>query len=270
MTTIPNLIIFTDLDGTLLDEETHRFEAAGPALNSLTQRGIPLILVSSKTRAEIERIRADLENRHPFVSENGGAIFIPKTYFSFSFPYQRESDDYLILELGVPYAQVLKTFTSIQEETGISLKGFSNFTAEELAFSLHFTLEEAVLAKEREYDEPFLLQTDGDQIETIKRKIEEKGMFYSWGGRFHHLHGKNDKGKAVRILKELYENEFSSVQAVAIGDSLNDVPMFTEVDYPILLVGGQNVLSNLSLGNLTTHQGQGPQAWNRVVLGLLK
>jgi mannosyl-3-phosphoglycerate phosphatase len=269
MTTTPKVIIFTDLDGTLLDGETHGFEAARPALRSLTQKGIPLIPVSSKTRAEIERIREALGNHHPFVSENGGAIFIPKTYFSFPFPYQKESDEYLILELGVPYAQVLKTFRSIQEETGVSLKGFSDFTAEELTFSLRFTLEEAVLAKEREYDEPFLIQTDRDQIETIKRKIEEKGMFYSWGGRFHHLHGRNDKGKAVQILKELYENEFFSVQAVAIGDSLNDAPMFAAVDHPILLVGGQDVLSYLSLDNLTTYPGTGPRTWNKAVLGLL-
>jgi len=270
MMTTPKLIIFTDLDGTLLDEETHRFDDAQPALRSLTQRGIPLILVSSKTRAEIEKARETLENRHPFVSENGGAIFVPKTYFSFPFPHQKESDKYLILELGIPYAQVLKNFRSIQEETGLPMKGFSDFTPEELAFSLHLTLEEATLAKQREYDEPFVIQSDVEQIETIKRKIEEKGMAYSWGGRLHHLHGRNDKGKVVRILKELYENEFLSVHTVAIGDSLNDVPMFAAVDHPILLVGGQDVLSHFSLDNLTTYQGQGPHAWNEVTLGLLK
>ena len=43
------------------------------------------------------------------------------------------------------------------------------------------------------------------EIEIVKRKAEEKEMNCVWGGRFHHIVGKNDKGKAVEILKELYE-----------------------------------------------------------------
>jgi mannosyl-3-phosphoglycerate phosphatase len=269
MTTTRKFIIFTDLDGTLLDRETYGFEAARPALRSLRQKGVPLILVSSKTRSEMEFYRKRLDNYHPFISENGGAVFIPKGYFSSLFSYDRETGDYFVLEFGTPYLRILEVLRSVEEETRIPLKGFSDFSAGELAAHCGMPLTEAECAKKREYDEPFLIQREGEQIDIVKRKIEEKGMAYSWGGRFHHLHGKNDKGKAVRILKELYENEFSSVQAVAIGDSLNDVSMFAAVDRPILLVGGQDVLSYLSLDNLTTYQGQGPGAWNEAVLGVL-
>ena len=47
--------------------------------------------------------------------------------------------------------------------------------------------------------------------------------------------GKNDKGKAVEILKELYENQFFSIFTIGIGDSLNDLPMLRAVDHPIFL-----------------------------------
>ncbi len=77
------LIIFTDLDGTLLDYSTYSFEAAIPALQLLKEKNIPLIICSSKTGKEIEHYRKKLGNTHPFISENGGGIFIPKGYFDF-------------------------------------------------------------------------------------------------------------------------------------------------------------------------------------------
>jgi HAD superfamily hydrolase (TIGR01484 family) len=77
------LIIFTDLDGTLLDYSTYSFEPALPALQLLKERDIPFIICSSKTKKEIEYYRKKIGNNHPFISENGGGIFIPKGYFMF-------------------------------------------------------------------------------------------------------------------------------------------------------------------------------------------
>ena len=48
------IIVFTDLDGTLLHPRTYSFEAAMPALKLIKEKDVPLILCSSKTRAEIE------------------------------------------------------------------------------------------------------------------------------------------------------------------------------------------------------------------------
>jgi mannosyl-3-phosphoglycerate phosphatase len=75
------IIVFTDLDGTLLDYRNYSFEKALPALELIKQKNIPLVICSSKTRSEIEYYRKKLSNDHPFISENGGGIFIPKDYF---------------------------------------------------------------------------------------------------------------------------------------------------------------------------------------------
>ena len=79
-------IVFTDLDGTLLDDANYSWEAARPALEELKRRGIPCVLVTSKTRAEVEFWRNRLGNTDPFVVENGAAVFIPKDIFPFKFP----------------------------------------------------------------------------------------------------------------------------------------------------------------------------------------
>lgn len=268
MTTTPKLIIFTDLDGTLLDRDTYSFSPAEPALRLTRMKNIPLVLTSSKTRAEIEIYRKKMENDHPFISENGGAVFIPKNYFSFLFPYARELDEYFVLELGTFYLQIIEVLGSIKKETGIHIKGFSNLTENEISPLCGLSLEEAVLAKMREYDEPFLIEGEEKETEIVKRKIEEKGMNYVWGGRFHHILGKNDKGKAVEILKELYENQFFSIRTVGIGDSLNDLPMLSAVDRPIFLKEEGTLLPETfrSNRNLTIVDGTGPKAWNEAIL----
>jgi len=74
------IVIFTDLDGTLLDHCTYSYKEAEKALESIRRKNIPLIVCSSKTREEIEIYRKKLLNNGPFISENGGAIFIPEQY----------------------------------------------------------------------------------------------------------------------------------------------------------------------------------------------
>lgn len=268
--TTRKLVIFTDLDGTLLDRNTYSFEPALPALNLIKQKGVPLILSSSKTRAEIERYQKQLENDHPFVSENGGAIFIPKDYFPFPYRFDRELGEYVILELGAPYSIIIEILDSIRKETGISIKGFSDFNEEELSSLCGLGQEETTFAKKREYDEPFIIEGREKESEIVKRKIKEKGMNYAWGGRFHHIFGKNDKGKAVEILKGLYENQFSSIFTVGIGDSLNDLPMLSVVDYPIFLMERDVLLpETLSSIQTTVIDDGGPKAWNEVVLNIV-
>jgi mannosyl-3-phosphoglycerate phosphatase len=272
MTTTPKLVIFSDLDGTLLDRNTYSFEPAQPALDLIRQKDIPLVLSSSKTMAEIEFYRRALENGHPFISENGGAVFIPKNYFSFRFSYDRETDWFFVLELGIFYPRIIEILDSIKKETGISMKGFSDLTEKEISSLCALDLKKAEWAKKREYDEPFIIEGGEKEIEIVRRKIEEKGMTYAWGGRFHHLLGKNDKGKAVEILKKLYENQFFSIVTVGIGDSLNDLLMLSVVDHPILLKGEDRISAKVlsPIQNCTVIHGTGPRAWNEAILSRIK
>ncbi len=271
MTTTRKLVIFTDLDGTLLDRKTYSFEPAQPALLLIRQKGFPLVLSSSKTRAEIEFYRRKLENGHPFISENGGAVFVPKVYFSFQFPYDRETDLFFVLELGIFYPRIIEVLELIKKETGILIKGFSDLTEKEISSLCGLDIKEAVLAKKREYDEPFIIEGGEKEVELVKEKIEEKGMNYAWGGRFHHILGKNDKGKAVEILKEFYENQFFSIFTIGIGDSLNDLPMLSVVDRPVFLKGEDSLSPDvlLPIQNLAIINGTGPQAWNEVILNIV-
>ncbi|NNC55214.1 MAG: HAD hydrolase family protein, partial [Pseudomonadales bacterium] len=67
-------MVFTDLDGSLLDHHSYSYDAALPALTLLEQKNIPIIFCSSKTRAEMDRLRIDMGHAAPFIIENGAAI----------------------------------------------------------------------------------------------------------------------------------------------------------------------------------------------------
>jgi mannosyl-3-phosphoglycerate phosphatase len=151
------------------------------------------------------------------------------------------------------------------------MRGFSDLSKEELFSLCGLSANEADFAKKREYDEAFVIEGEESQIEAVRRKIEEKGMHYAWGGRFHHILGNNDKGKAVAILKELYENPFFSITTLGIGDSANDYPMLAAVDHPFLLREQGSSLPKIPQrdSKWVIVEGAGPAVWNKVILSFL-
>jgi mannosyl-3-phosphoglycerate phosphatase len=271
MMIMPNtIVIFTDLDGTLLDPISYSWKAARSALTVIKKKAIPLVICSSKTRAEIEMIRRSLDNHDPLICENGGGIFIPKNYFGFSFPSHKETTHYKIIELGAPYAQLRKVLRTVAQQTGVELKGFGDITADEIAAQTGLPIEEAQLAKQREYDEPFILTGNEEQKKHILQLITRLGLHWTRGSRYYHLTGTHDKGKAVKFLADLYKQKDGKVMTIGLGDSLNDLPMLQVVDYPILVQkpGGQYEES-VRLSGLIKAQGIGPEGWRTAVLKLL-
>jgi mannosyl-3-phosphoglycerate phosphatase len=266
-----DFLVFTDLDGTLLDYRSYSFEAATPALQFISSKNIPLIICTSKTRAEIELYRRLLANHAPFVSENGGGIFIPDSYFSYDFDYDKEVDGYIVIEPGTPHKILIELLNSIKKDTGVNLKGISDMTIDELSEVSGLNKEQAGLARKREYDEPFIIYGDEGDKERVKEEITRRGFRHTEGGIFQHIMGENDKGKAVRVLIDLFRIKLSEPKTIGIGDSLNDLPMLEAVDIPILVQkpgGGYD--SRIKLDNLVFAQGIGPEGWNRAVLNLLE
>ena len=117
-------VIFSDLDGTLLHPQTYSFEAAEPALSALRRQNTPLVLCTSKTRAEVELWRERLDNAHPFIVENGGAVYIPRGYFPFAIKQAVQRDGYDVIEFGAPYLELVLALREAASETGCEVLGF--------------------------------------------------------------------------------------------------------------------------------------------------
>lgn len=269
--TTKNLIIFTDLDGTLLDHYTYSFEKALPALRLIKEKGIPLIICSSKTRSEIEHYRKKLSNYHPFISENGGGIFIPHGYFRFEIADCRfkieKNKDYYIIRLGAKYSDLRKALLELHSE-GFNLKGFGDMTAEEVSELANMNIDEAEMSRERDFDEPFVFEGSKIDEQRLLESISAKGFNFTQG-RFFHILGNSDKGKAVAILTELYKKKLGEIITIAIGDSPNDIPMLELVDYPVVVKKPDGIHDErINMPNLVKADGIGPEGWNKAILQL--
>ena len=64
-------IIFTDLDASLLDEETFSCQPVLPVIEEITRSGVMIIPNTSKTRVETEAFLASINLNAPFSVENG-------------------------------------------------------------------------------------------------------------------------------------------------------------------------------------------------------
>jgi mannosyl-3-phosphoglycerate phosphatase len=259
-------LVFTDLDGTLLDSETYSYEESLSAINRLKEKGIPIIFCSAKTRAEQEIYRRELGLLHPFVVENGGAIFIPRGYFPFPFDYHKTVDDLLAIELAIPRGRVKKVLARLGREDDSRFKGFTDMSAAEVAEITGLNPESARLAQQREYDEPVMLDSSGETaLGKFLSKLGASGLNWSYGGSLYHVMGGGGKGKAAEILSGLYRKMWGEIRTVGLGNGLNDLPMLSQVDIPFLVQKRDRSWEDMNLPRLRRVRGVGPEGWSKAI-----
>ena len=262
-------IVFTDLDGTLLDHDTYGYEAALPGLKLLKKAGIPLIFCSSKTRREQEVLRQVLGISDPFIVEDGGAVFIEKGYFKMPDKHLRAKDGYQVLQFGRPYERIREAIAAVSHVTGLSLRGYGDATAEEVAKVTGLSPEEAALAKEREYEETLLTQLTRSDAEKLKEALTPLGLTLSRGGRFFSVKGPSNKGHAAMAVAKLFAKENRNLITVGIGDSANDLPLLSVVYIPVLVQKPKGRFQKIHLNGVKKIEGVGPVGWTRAVEMLL-
>jgi mannosyl-3-phosphoglycerate phosphatase len=224
-------VVFADLDGTFLNNK-YDYTETKPIVNQLSTFGGSVVFCSSKTRNEIEFYRKAVDINEPFIAENGSAIFIPKLYFPFSYDCIQTSD-YNVIRLGASYGALRNKLAKIKEKTGVKIVGFGDMTLEELAFDTGLPLHLAKLAQQREHDEPFRI-LEGSKSHVLKA-IKNEGLHCTEGGKYLHLTGNTDKGKAINVLKNLYSQMFGKIETFGVGDGPNDLPMLKVVNRPFFI-----------------------------------
>lgn len=261
-------VVFTDLDGTLLDHQTYTWAPARPALARLKATGTPLVLVSSKTRPEMEALRRELGNPDPFVSENGGAVFIPRGY-GLSRPAEAEERaGYLVVVLGRPAAEIAAGFDRLAAR--LPVRALSRMDPAQVAALTGLTEEQARAAQAREFGEAFVVDEPGVPEAELARAVASLGLRLTRGGRFYHLLGENDKGRAVTLLTELYRQKNPDLITAGLGDSPNDEAMLAAVDRPFLVARPEGSFAAAQVPGLRRVALAGPAGFNQAVLGLLE
>jgi mannosyl-3-phosphoglycerate phosphatase len=271
----PTRVIFTALEGALLDSSSQSWMAAGEALEEIARRHVPLVLVSSGTRAELEPLRRKIENGYPFITESGGGLFIPDGYFAKHLERAVRQGRYFCVPFGRPYADAVTAAEELAGESGASIVGYAQMTAREIARNTGESLRQAELARQREFSERFFFAGGSEAVlARFEREARERGWDAIRGEPFWELRSGNDEARALRHLMHLLRDSLHTrLRAVAIGSSARDLPLLSAADHAIVLPqrsGEADPMLSSRLPKAIQDGAPGPAGWNQAVLKALQ
>ena len=229
-------LIVTDMDGTLLNHHDYRFDAALPMLAKLQQASIPVIFNTSKTEAELLELVEQLDNHHPFIVENGSAIYRPRDYFPANcLPPQakpsQSAPNYLVLVLGVEVDAIRALLDRIQP----AAINFIDCTLEQAMQLTGLDRRQVESARSRQFSIPLWFSDTADE-QDFAEQASAAGFAVLRGGRFLHVLGLCDKGKSMLALQRLYQEcEQTSYTLISLGDSPNDLLMLQQADIAVVV-----------------------------------
>ncbi len=270
----PPLLVFTDLDGTLLDHTTYSHAPALPALARLSKLDVPVIPTTSKTFAELAVLMPTLNLHDPFIVENGAGVAFPQ-----SSPLLAGVDPaiatvarggWVLVSMEPRYAQLQTTLAELKACFKFSL--FSDLSLQSIAALTGLSEADAARAAERNFSQPIHWEDSGQAMMDFSSALSQVGFRVVHGGRFLHVLGEASKGSSVTWLASLYEKLTGvPIPTVGLGDGGNDVPMLEVVDYPVLIASNDHAPPVADhIARLRVTEQVGPAGWNAAILDILR
>ncbi|MGD2166517.1 MAG: HAD-IIB family hydrolase [Gammaproteobacteria bacterium] len=257
-------IVFTDLDGTLLDHDTYSWAPAAPTLATLLARNVPVVLNSSKTLAELSALREAIGLPDPVIAENGAFIDVPPGYFSNDMP----------LRDPLPSRRELQSaYLEVKRRGRFNCTAFFELGLDGIMAAAGLDESSARRANERRATEPVLWKDTSERLADFQAAIEARGLRCVRGGRFVHIMGNADKASAMLDLMSAYERDSpgTSFTSIALGDGPNDAAMLAAADIAVIVQGRHGQI--IDLGDhprvVRTLQ-RGPEGWQDAVNELLE
>ncbi|MBB3189604.1 HAD-IIB family hydrolase [Halomonas cerina] len=256
-------LVFSDLDGSLLDHCRYDWAPAGPWLERLDALGVPVIPVTCKTRSELLPLRHVLGlTQTPFVAENGAVVGLPAAWCHARRERSTGPDGLVIKTFGVDIGLIRQRLAVWRARLGVR---FTTMSEMPLAAVIELTgLDEqaACLARLREGSEPLIWEDAPERLTALREGLEGDGLRLVQGGRFWHVTGGADKGHAVAWLV----TRFAALRGrrpltLGLGDGPNDVTLLEAVDQPVVIRGchGHRVAPDQPALYRTT--AAGPAGW---------
>ena len=253
MQNLPKLVVFSDLDGTLLDHGTYRWDAAKPALDRLAALGMPVVLASSKTAREVDILQEQIGlSGLPAIVENGaGMIGVPG------------------IERAETYDALREALDQIPATLRQNFRGFGDMTVAELAKVTGLPPDMAQLAKARGYSEPGVWSGSNGELDRFIAVLSAGGITAQRGGRFLTLSFGGTKADAMDAVINALRPDLT----LALGDAPNDRTMLEKADMGVIVANPHRPplpsLVGEKAGRITRTQDAGPVGWNVAVMATL-
>lgn len=245
------LLVFSDLDGTLLDHESYDHSPALPALQQLQALGAPVILASSKTAAEMRVWQERLGlTAWPAIVENGAAL-------AEGAPDDRD------------YRAIRAALADLPPDLRAPFRGFGDMSLAEVAGITGLSPEAAELACRRAHSEPGLWAGDALDRAAFLTALAAKGIEARSGGRFLTLSfGGTKAGRMAELIARLRPDI-----TIALGDAPNDREMIETADYGVIIRNdhgpGLPPLSGEAEGRIRRTTCEGPAGWREGIEAIL-
>jgi mannosyl-3-phosphoglycerate phosphatase len=227
------VVTFVDIDVVPVP----RAESRGPLANlleTLAREKIMLVFCSQRTRAQVESTRQAFGVFHPFITEGGGAAFLPERYFAADVDTTRPVGGYRAIEFATHYDAVADTVKRAADRLNLGVLGFSDMSVEQVARECGLSLLEARLAKLREYSEPFrLLCANPIADRRLCRALESGGLVCRRGADLHVATTAQGPRPAMAALAKLYRDAFGSAFTAATREGAGAAEIVPHVDAPL-------------------------------------
>ncbi len=260
----PRLVV-TDLDGSLLDHHSYDFSPAAPWLARLKQMGVPVIPVTSKTRAELIPLREALGlTATPFIAENGAVIGLPPGWCHARLDLPGSGRDGVVIKHpGVDIGFIRARLKVWRERLGIRFTRMGEMSVAEVMELTGLDAVRARDARQREGSEPLLWQDSEAALETFRTALEGDGLQLTQGGRFWHVMGRSaDKGSAVEwLVKRFTALRGRAPLSLGLGDGPNDITMLEAVDQAVVIRGCHDLAVEPSNASIYRTDATGPTGW---------
>ena len=256
MTSPLRLMVFTDLDGTLIDHDTYTWDAAQEALEALARVPAAVILASSKTAAEMVGLRAAMGLQDwPAIVENGAGVLPPGTLTGAG---------------ATQYHALRAVMETVPPELRVHFTGFGDVSAEEVAQMTGLPLADAGLAQQRAFSEPGQWTGTDAQQRAFEAHLKNRDVITQQGGRFLTL--SFDGNKAIRMGEIIAT--YQPRHTIALGDAPNDILMLEQAEHAVIVANPHRAplrpLTNEAEGRVVRTQAAGPAGWNAAILELLQ
>ena len=252
------IIIFTDLDGSLLNKDTFKFDEIEDYFKDLISEGIKIIPNSSKTEAELLDFNKQYNLNLPFISENGSSIHGLNLIHK-DLPHKiiisRTADQIIsIYNESVP--------NDLKQKINFILK--LNYKEQRELFGL--PLDKMMLAIKRKYSLP--IKFVGNEIEKNEffKIINDVGLTVQTGGRIMNICDNVNKSKAMNKALQLINKKLDDkIITIGVGDNENDIEMIKQTNYPCLVKNDNFNSSLINIDNLIKSSELSPRGWSDVI-----
>lgn len=265
------ILVFTDMDGTLLDHHTYSFDAAKPTLATLKQRAIPVIPCTSKTFAEMVELRERIGLDGPFIVENGAAVYLPHGCLAQKPAGAIWQDGFWCKAFTSGKSHWLKLLEAVKGDFAGEFTHFSQMSIADIQAATGLDEAEAARAAQRQFGEPVLWQGDEERKQAFMQAVRARGATPLEGGRFVHISGDCDKGRALQWLTQEYQRyQESPVHSIALGDGNNDIAMLDAADVAVRIASPSHPPPQITkTEQVYTSTQLGPEGWTEMLTTLL-